>query len=62
MNSTQDSISKKGFNDSASNLAKPKDVMLITRFSQGTTAITNIKTVINQDLKIIMPKFEAILS
>ena len=62
MNSTQDSITKKGFNDSASNLAKPKDVMVITIFSPRKTAITNIKTVINQDLKIIMPKFEAILS
>lgn len=55
---TQDSISLAGLKDSASNLAKPKDVILITRISPGKTIITNIETAINQDLKIVKPKFE----
>jgi len=59
LNGTQDRISKEGLNDSASNLAKPKDVILITRISPGKTIITNIETAINQDLKIVKPKFEA---
>lgn len=55
---TQDRISLAGLKDSASNLAKPKDVILITRISPGKTIITNIETAINQDLKIVKPKFE----
>ena len=55
---TQDRISAAGLKDSASNLAKPKDVILITRISPGKTIITNIETAINQDLKIVKPKFE----
>lgn len=55
---TQDRISAAGLKDSASNLAKPKEVILITRISPGKTIITNIETAINQDLKIVKPKFE----
>ena len=55
---TQDRISASGLKDSASNLAKPKDVILITRISPGKTIISNIETAINQDLKIVKPKFE----
>jgi restriction endonuclease S subunit len=58
LNNTQDRISVEGLKDSASNLAKPKDVILITRISPGKTIITNIETAINQDLKIVKPKFE----
>lgn len=58
LNNTQDRISKEGLKDSASNLAKPNDVILITRISPGKTIITKIETAINQDLKIVKPKFE----
>lgn len=58
LKNTQDRISLAGLKDSASNLAKPKDVILITRISPGKTIITNIETAINQDLKIVKPKFE----
>src|SRR5690606_36466238 len=37
---------------------KPNDVILITRISPGKTIITKIETAINQDLKIVKPKFE----
>jgi type I restriction enzyme S subunit len=58
LNNTQDKISADGLKNSASNIAKPKDVILITRISPGKTIITNIETAINQDLKIVKPKFE----
>ncbi|MCB0604817.1 MAG: restriction endonuclease subunit S [Ignavibacteriae bacterium] len=58
LNKTQDNISEEGLKDSASNLAKPNDVILITRISPGKTIITKIETAINQDLKIVKPKFE----
>jgi restriction endonuclease S subunit len=58
LNSTQDKISSQGLKDSASNIAKKNDVILITRISPGKTIITNIETAINQDLKIVKPKFE----
>ena len=60
MKHTQDRISAAGLKDSASNLAKPNDVILITRISPGKTIITNIETAINQDLKIVKPKFKVI--
>lgn len=60
LNKTQDRISEEGLKDSASNLAKPYDVILITRISPGKTIITKIETAINQDLKIVKPKFETI--
>ena len=58
LNDTKDRISKEGLKDSASNIAYPNDVILITRISPGKAIITNIKTAINQDLKIVKPKFK----
>lgn len=58
LNDTKDRISEEGLKDSASNIANPNDVILITRISPGKTIITNIKTAINQDLKIVKPKFK----
>ncbi len=58
LNDTEDRISEQGLKNSASNIANPNDVILITRISPGKTIITNIKTAINQDLKIVKPKFK----
>ncbi len=58
LNSTQNFISKKGFENSSANLAKKGEVILITRISPGKVLVTNIETAINQDLKIIRPKKE----
>ncbi len=55
---TQDTISGEGLKNSASNVANPSDVILITRISPGKVIITNIKTAVNQDLKIVKPKFK----
>lgn len=57
---TQDKISEAGLKDSASNLAKPNDVILITRIIPGRPIIAKIETAINQDLKIVKPKVELI--
>lgn len=56
---TIDTISKEGLINSASNLAHPKDVILITRIMPGRTIISQIASAINQDLKIIKPRFDA---
>jgi type I restriction enzyme, S subunit len=58
LNNTQDRISIDGLNNSASNIAKANEVILITRISPGKAIITNIDTAINQDLKIVKPKFK----
>ena len=58
LNSTEDTITETGLNNSASNIAEPNDVILITRISPGKTIITNVRTAINQDLKIVKPKFK----
>jgi len=58
LNSTEDTITETGLKNSASNIAEPNDVILITRISPGKTIITNIRTAINQDLKIAKPKFK----
>ena len=58
LNSTKDFITEKGLKNSASNLAEKGDVILITRISPGKSIITNIRTAINQDLKIAKPKFK----
>lgn len=55
---TEDRITKEGLENSAANLANVQDVILITRISPGKAIITNIKTAINQDLKIVKPKFK----
>ena len=54
----QDTITEKGLKNSASNLANEGDVILITRISPGKAIITNIVTAVNQDLKIVKPKFK----
>jgi type I restriction enzyme, S subunit len=59
LNKTQDTITEKGLKNSASNLAEPGDVILITRISPGKSIISNVKSAINQDLKIAKPKFKA---
>lgn len=55
---TEDKISKAGLEDSAANLAYKGDVILITRISPGKTIISKITSAVNQDLKIIKPKFK----
>lgn len=55
---TIDKITLKGLNESAANLAKPDNVILITRISPGKTIISRIETAINQDLKVVKPKKE----
>ncbi len=57
LNNTQDSITDKGLKNSAANIAEIGDVILITRISPGKSIITNVRTSINQDLKIAKPKF-----
>lgn len=58
LNSTKDFITENGLKNSASNVALKGDVILITRISPGKSIITNIRTAINQDLKIAKPKFK----
>jgi len=55
---TIDTITKEGLKNSAANLAHPKDVILITRIMPGRTIISQIISAINQDLKIIKPRFD----
>lgn len=58
LNSTEDTITETGLKNSASNIAEPNDVILITRISPGKSIMTNVRTAINQDLKIVKPKFK----
>jgi len=53
---TKDHITELGAKESNTNIASPGMVILITRISPGKSIITNIKTAINQDLKIVLPK------
>lgn len=55
---TQDKITEVGLTNSSTNVAHPGEVILVTRISPGKTAITKIRTAINQDLKIVLPKIE----
>jgi type I restriction enzyme S subunit len=55
---TIDKITRKGLNESASNLVQPEEVILITRISPGKTIISKVETAINQDLKVVKPKRE----
>lgn len=57
---TEDTISESGLQNSSANIAIPGDVILITRINPGKSAITKIRTAINQDLKIIKPKYDAL--
>ncbi|CAH0290886.1 restriction endonuclease subunit S [Chryseobacterium sp. Bi04] len=56
LNSTQDFITEKGLENSSSNIANKGEVILATRINPGRSIISNIKTAINQDLKVIKPK------
>jgi len=58
LHKTIDKITRKGLKESASNLAQPEEVILITRISPGKTIISKVETAINQDLKVIKPKRE----
>jgi len=51
--STQDNISKEGLANSAANLCKVNDLLLVTRIEPGKSIISRIATAINQDLKIV---------
>ncbi len=59
LNSTEDRITNLGLKESASNIAEPGELILITRILPGRSIITNIRTAINQDLKVVKPKFQA---
>lgn len=58
LNDTVDRISEEGLKNSSANIANKDEVILITRISPGKAIITNIRTAINQDLKVVKPKFE----
>lgn len=53
LNETVDFISAEGLKNSAANIANPGDVIIGTRMTVGKPVITNIKTAVNQDLKIL---------
>lgn len=55
LNNTIDYITEEGLNNSSSNLAERDEVILATRINPGKTIISNIRTAINQDLKVIKP-------
>lgn len=57
---TMDTITEKAVVNSATNLADVNDVILITRISPGKTIISVARVAINQDLKIVKPKGNAI--
>jgi len=59
LNKTQDKITEIGLKNSSANLVLKNEIILVTRISPGKCIITNIDTAINQDLKIVKPKFEA---
>lgn len=58
LNQTIDFITEEGFNNSSTSIAEPNELLLITRMSPGKCTITNIRTSINQDLKIVRSKVE----
>lgn len=55
LTSTQDCLTEEGVMNSSTNIAEINELLLVTRMAPGTTAITTIKTAINQDLKIVRP-------
>jgi hypothetical protein len=56
LSQTQDSISKKGLEASASNLIPAGHVIIPTRMALGKAAINTIDVAINQDLRALVPK------
>ncbi|CAH1001447.1 hypothetical protein LEM8419_02350 [Neolewinella maritima] len=59
LESTIDHISQKGVENSSTSIADAGSLILATRISPGRPIITNIRTAINQDLKIAIPKVDA---
>ncbi|PHG46311.1 restriction endonuclease subunit S [Bacillus wiedmannii] len=55
LHSTQDRITELGIRKSSTNIAEKGELLLVTRMSPGVTAITDIRTAINQDVKIVRP-------
>ena len=53
---TQDSISKKGLKEGASNIIPAGHVIIPTRMALGKAAINTIDMAINQDLRALIPK------
>ena len=53
---TEDRITELGFKNSATSLAEPGDVILVTRISPGKSSIASVNVAINQDLKIVRKK------
>lgn len=53
---TGDNITVQGLNNSSANIAEPNQIILATRINPGRPIITKIRTSINQDLKIVIPK------
>ena len=62
LNATQDKITEEGVLNSSTKMASKGDVILVTRISPGKVTISNIKTAINQDLKIVRPKGKELTS
>jgi len=56
LSETQDSISLKGLNESASNLIPKGHVIIPTRMALGKAAINTVDVAINQDLRALIPK------
>lgn len=56
LSKTQDSISRKGLESSASNLIPAGHVIIPTRMALGKAAINTIDVAINQDLRALVPK------
>ena len=53
--STKYSNTELGVRKSSVNIAEKGELLLVTRMSPGVTAITDIRTAINQDIKIVRP-------
>ena len=53
---TQDFITSKGLKESASNLAEPGDLVVLTRIEPGKVSIVKNSVAVNQDCKIATPK------
>ncbi|WP_052190331.1 restriction endonuclease subunit S [Vibrio sp. ZOR0018] len=58
LDDTADKISKKGLNNSASNLIPAETIVIPTRMALGKVAITTQAMAINQDLKALFPSKE----
>jgi type I restriction enzyme, S subunit len=58
LRTTKDHISEEGLSNSAANIADAGEVILGTRMLPGKVLISEIRTAINQDLKIVRPKVD----